>query len=194
MSKTTDFLPVPIDEAELGPAMRALNPRQRLFVQAYLHIYPPNASKAARIAGYSDAGNGAARVRGYELLHSEKVKSAMIEEARRLVAVEGLPIGLHTLKTVAADPKHKDCVRASLALLNRGGLHETVEKNVNVNVEVSEIEKIKQIWAFAINLGIDPYVLVGSLTEEEYAAIPDDMKEKANRLAARALPYIEPVT
>ena len=51
-----------------GPAMAALNPKQRAFVLAYVLLTNADATAAARLAGYEDNGSGQSiRVQGFRL-------------------------------------------------------------------------------------------------------------------------------
>ena len=127
-----------------GPAMAALNPKQRAFCLAYVLQTNAEATAAARLAGYEDNGSGQSiRVQGFRLTHNAKVLAAI----REVVTARGsknLPVYVNALERVAANDQHKDQVRAIDMLLTRGGLPEITERNVNVNVTLTEAEKVSE--------------------------------------------------
>src|SRR5262249_39108346 len=73
------------DLEALGPAMLALNERQRRFVLEYVNgpsLGYGAATRAARAAGYKD---GAVRVTACQLLHHPKIQSALHEIGGRRI-------------------------------------------------------------------------------------------------------------
>lgn len=106
--------------ASLGPAMRALNPRQQAFVDYVVTTGTRNFSEAAREAGYS--GHPATtQVQASKMRHSQAVADAIIEEGKRRVNMH-LPMALQTVLTIASDPSHKDALKAGLALMAMSGV------------------------------------------------------------------------
>ncbi len=91
----------------LGPRMRALSPRDRLFVTLLLETR--SATKAARLMGYADGpgssqangrGRGAGlRVTASRLTRRPDIAAAIKEEARSRLAIE-LPRLLPTLEEI----------------------------------------------------------------------------------------------
>ena len=71
-------------DATLGPAMRALNPRQQAFVDYVVTTGTKNFAEAARQVGYSQH-LGTSTVQGYKLRHSQAIAEAIIEEGKRRV-------------------------------------------------------------------------------------------------------------
>ena len=105
-----------VADSDLGPAMRALNPRQQAIV-AYLldtgQVDKDAWTEAAIAVGYSPSGNRqAAAQTAHNLRHSPKVTAAIQEEARRRVGND-LPMFLKTIRTIAGDPSHKDALKAA---------------------------------------------------------------------------------
>lgn len=75
------------DEDALGPAMRALNARQRAFVDAmYTLGADADYTTCAKAAGYKAESEGSLRVQAHRLAHSPKVQAAISEEADRRAA------------------------------------------------------------------------------------------------------------
>lgn len=152
----------------MGPAMRALNPRQRVFVIAAIESGSNSHTDWARHAGYSDEGGGL-RVQAYRLAHDEKILKAIHEEsARRLRSGVGLAVNtIARIMTESLDEKMQ--LKAADMILNRGGLHAVSEHNVNVKHELDETEKLARIISLAGQLGIDPAKLIG---EERAKTLP----------------------
>lgn len=75
-----------VSSDELGPAMLALDERQRKFVFNWLGNVGRDGAKAAREAGYSDEKDGA-KVRAHRLLRSPRIIAALKEEADRDVGL-----------------------------------------------------------------------------------------------------------
>ena len=65
---------------DYGPAMAALNEKQRKFVMAMIEFPGITQADAARRAGYSDVAEGA-KVRGHYCAHNPAVQAAIREEA-----------------------------------------------------------------------------------------------------------------
>ncbi len=153
----------PIDGEHLGPAMRALNPRQRAFVMAYCEMAKPSAAEACRLAGYTDHpgskdshGNaGSIRVQAARLMQNEAVKAAMQEECRRRLAWD-LPVRIAAVRKIADNDQHPDAFKANIALLNRGGLPDVKETHVTHEVSLSDQEKWAEIIEIYRNAGLPP--------------------------------------
>lgn len=156
---------LPVPGSDDGKAMAALNERQRIFVIS-LFESDVSGAEAARIAGYGGINEGSARVQASRLLAQPKIQEAIREYGRGRMA--GLaPEMIRQLESVAKSPQHKDQVKAIVAMLNRGGLHEVVERNVNVNVTLTSAEKLERLRELAIAHGDDPARILGNLTDVE---------------------------
>jgi phage terminase small subunit len=100
---------------EYGPAMRALNARQRAFVE-FLILEPPTLgaqTRAARRAGYGTGRTTPTNMAkiSSQLVHNEKVLAAINEEARKLLRAGGLE-ATKALIALLHNPDHKDHARA----------------------------------------------------------------------------------
>jgi phage terminase small subunit len=110
------------DWGEYGPAMRALNTRQRAFVE-FMLIEPPTygaQTRAARRAGY-----GKAKTKNDDLVHiacalmrNEKILLAINEEARKLLRAGGAD-ATKALLALVHDNTHKDHARGIQMVLAR---------------------------------------------------------------------------
>lgn len=180
MSPPTHNLPacaVP-DEARLGPAMRALNERQRAFVIAMLDLgCASNHTRAAEIAGYSTASRDALTVTAHRLAHDSRVQEALLEEARkRLTAgtLQATALLVETIGDVTAE--RKDRLKAAQMLLDRGGLHALTEHKVQVEHTDNREEKIRRLVDLARAQGKDPKEFIGNLAdaiEADFEVIDD---------------------
>jgi hypothetical protein len=148
------------DLTELGPAMRALNERQRKFVMAMAADPFGNAAKWARAAGYSDKSE-AAKVTGHHLIHHPMIEAASFEVAAGLMGTVGPLLAARGMLRVAANPKHKKHLQAIEMLANRVGLHEVKEVRVKRTDETGEalLDRVKRL---ARELGVDPESLIGA--------------------------------
>jgi phage terminase small subunit len=151
----------PDDDENLGPAMRALNPKQRAFVRAYIDYPLVTATQAARMAGYSDASE-ACKVKAHNNLHSPRVIAALNEELDRRFRVDAV-IGRKVLIEIATNPDHPQRLKAAEALLNRGGFHTMSEQRIRVeHTDMSGEAMIERITKLALQLGMDPQQLLGA--------------------------------
>ena len=135
---TNHKLPSPIetpDQSSLGPAMRELTEKQQRFVIALVEI-GGNQTKAAALAGYSQAGRMHSTLATLNM-RNEKVIAAIKEEAdKRLRA--GTLLASSVLIEIAGNSMHKDQLKAATELLNRGGLM-TVQK-----IEIAHTLELKK--------------------------------------------------
>jgi phage terminase small subunit len=140
-----------IDERGLGPAMAALTEKQRRFVLELWHgpVGYGSAVRAARAAGYS--GNKPTLcVRATQLLQSASVQAALREIGGKHIRIEAFE-AIKTTAQIARDINHKDCLKAALALLDRGGFaaetHHTITvEHVDHDAEaVGELRTLKSL-------------------------------------------------
>lgn len=159
------------DEAQLGPAMRALpTDNMRRFVIALLEIGQLNYTKAAALAGYSQESPGALQVTASRLAHDTRILAAIHEESdRRLHA--GAAMAVSQLLLIAdAAPKQSDRLKAIEMILNRTGLHAMSEHKVTVNdVSNTDDAMIARIKEIAAKLGLDQSKLLGGAEKVEKA-------------------------
>lgn len=158
-----NFLPA---DSKMGPCMKALNERQRLFVIALLDLGGrKNHRRAAQFAGY-EGGPLVLRVTGHRLAHDPKVQAALLEEAKaRLQSSTVAAVNL--IEDVLTSTRYdiKDRMKAATMVLDRGGLHALTEHKVDVNVNDTRAEKLLRVVALAKQLGKDPRELLGNLAD-----------------------------
>jgi phage terminase small subunit len=168
-----------LDEAKLGPAMLALSERRRAFVIKYLEMgVKANATEAARLAGYVD--DPTAKVSAHRLLHDERVIAAIQEEARKRLQAGTLVATAYVLEVITdekADPK--DRLKASLALMDRGGLPGQSEHQVTVTRKVDRAEVIADIRRVCASFGMDPAIALGRLGHAVVDVDPVEHRESS---------------
>src|SRR5262245_50543352 len=162
------------DMESYGPCMLALNALQRRFVLE-VQLGPIGygseirAVKAAGLTG-SDAG---LRVRASEFMHNEKIQRALREVGARMIRAAAFQ-SIRNTERIANDPLHKDCLRANLALMDRGF---PTEVNINHNVNrtpdmivVATDAVLAKIHALAAQVGLDPIHQVEAAKQIEAVA------------------------
>lgn len=165
------------DDQEYGPAMRALNERQRLFVMAMIEVPGCTNADAARRAGYSDVAEGA-KVRGFYLAHSPAVQDAIREEASKRLSAASLTAAGVLMKLLTDDEiEPKDRIKAAGMLLDRSGfgasqtinVNKTVTRKMDVSAAAQKIAEFRQRFPeqFAKLLGGEPAapVIEGEFSE-----------------------------
>jgi hypothetical protein len=110
------------DWGEYGPAMRALNARQRAFVE-FLILEPPThgaQTRAARRAGYGNARTKPITMAkiSSRLVRDEKILAGLNEEARKMLRAGGVE-ATKALLALVHNPEHKDHVRGIAMTLAR---------------------------------------------------------------------------
>jgi len=138
--------------------MQACSERERKFVWFYItNEGKPNATQAARDAGYVDIGKESAsiRVTAHGLLHRERVILALEEVGRK--AFRGL-LGpaVKAAASLIEDPKHFNHSQAVFTTLARLGLGEksTVEVNVSGDVTVNHTDQALNDLRTLLGLGV----------------------------------------
>lgn len=170
-------------EHKLGPAMKALGDRQKLFVIGCVDL-GLNHAHAAKFAGYAvgKPGSPYLRVQGHRLAHDERVQRAMVEEAgKRLKAgtVAASALVVSVIEDESADMK--DRLKAAFGLMDRGGLHALSEHKVEVSHTDNRAEKLLRIVELCRLTGRDPQELLGSLAD----SAPEDLKVLEGQVVSR---------
>lgn len=166
------------DDPEFGPAMAALNERQRAFVMAMIETPGCSNAEAARRAGYSDHLE-AAKVRGFYLAHSPGVQAAIREEAgKRLNASSLLAAGVLIALLSDDAVEAKDKIKAAGMLLDRSGFGAAQTINVNKTTTDRTGKAImERIAALSQKLGVDASRLLGPATpavvDAEFSEVKD---------------------
>lgn len=128
---------VPPDD-ELGPAMLALTPRRRQFVMELARGPMGYGSevRAARAAGYS-GNDDVLWTATTKIIHNQKVQDALREVGGKMIRASAFG-AIRNTERIANDLDHKDCLKANLALMDRGGF--AVETHHTVTVEHKSLD------------------------------------------------------
>lgn len=154
-----------IDGDDLGPAMQALNERRRRFVRAYVELGrngTPDATLAAREAGYGDASEEGLRVTASRLSHDARVQAAILEVSRKEVNLAAAVIATPVTISIALNEgmSARDRLRACEMLFNRGGMPAQTEHKVTVE-HVDDSRMLEFADRLAAELGVDRARLIG---------------------------------
>lgn len=161
------------DDFEFGPKMRVLTEKQRAFVMAHVEFPALSGAGAARLAGYSDAGEGA-KVRACMMLQDKKIVDAIQEQAgKKLWAISLKAAGRVELLVDSKDDAV--ALKASLAILDRVGL--APEQKVNIHQTVTDQSGkaiMERIRSLALKHGLDEQKLLGKpVVDAEFSEVKD---------------------
>ena len=162
------------DLRDMGPAMCALNDRQRLFVISLLDC-GGNQTRAAIEAGYSP-NPATVRTAGYALAHNTKIQAAILECARaRLTTGTVLATSFVTDVIANEGAQVKDRLKAAQMLMDRGGLPAMTEHKSTVEHVMDKDQMVQRITALAEKMGMDPARLLGNTAPKQIEATVIDV-------------------
>ncbi len=153
-----------------GPAMSALNDRQRAFVVALNNAGGKNAAEAARAAGYLDSGGSGIWVTAHRLCHDPNVQAAIIEDARARI-VGDLHATLDIIDDIANNPQHKDRLSAAKLKLHHAGMVEVTKVQHEGTVTISFDQKLEKYKALLAQTGGDPDKALAPFIEAEFTEV-----------------------
>jgi hypothetical protein len=155
-----------IEPPEYGPAMLALNERQRKFVVSLFDDDAPREGEglwvyAARRAGFAETNRTPESLKSsaWRTAHNDRVVAAINEYAKMHVRTLS-PEAVRSLKDLLKNPKHRDHMRAIDAVLNRtdpaeSKLSVAVEQTWKPSAEVTE-KVLRRIDELAAKFGLLP--------------------------------------
>jgi phage terminase small subunit len=116
--------------------------------------------RAARAAGYGPTTDGCMRRIAHQVLHHPKVQDALREVGGKLIRAAAFQ-SIRNTEAIANDLNHRDCLRANLALLDRGFPAETfhtvlVQKTTPETLVIASEEVLRRIGELAARAGLDP--------------------------------------
>lgn len=141
----------------LGPAMQALNERQRAFVRHLVTgpVGHGRLTKAYRLAGYQSKGGKPTTLskEAHSLSRDERIIAAVAEESRKVIRI-GHPEAVAALFAVIRDPTHRDHMRAVTAVLDRADpiatkhIVDVTHRHLDADQEgLEELRALRQIGA-----------------------------------------------
>ena len=171
------------DESELGPAMLKLTPKQRAFVLELRHGPAGYGSevRAARAAGYGPSTDGGMRRIAHQVLHNSKVQDALREVGGKLIRAAAFG-AIRNTEAIANDFKHRDCLRANLALLDRGFPAETfhtvlVQKTTPETLVIASEQVLARIAELAARAGLDPLVQIEAARAKQIEGVAEPIAD-----------------
>lgn len=170
---------VAVDTVEWGPAMRALNKKQRDFVLALYRVKPGHGAqvRAAKLARYGTPTSSAESLAtlASRLIHDEKIQLALREHDQKVLRAAA-PRALRALHGLVEDPGHRDHARGIAMVLDR--VH-PVEQTHRIDIRAQHQHVITdparvlaRIREIAGRVGLDPDVMAP--IDAEYEDITDD--------------------
>jgi len=118
--------------------MLALTPMRRRFVMELAHGPSGYGSdlRAGRAAGFG-GDDATVRMQVSRALHNQKVQDALREVGGKLIRASAFT-AIKQAERIANDIEHRDCLKACLALMDRGGF--AVETHHTVTVEHKSLD------------------------------------------------------
>jgi len=164
-----------LTDEDFGPEMRRLIPSEQMFV-CNLFSSPKSITKAIELAGYTSPNRNALRQKAHMLLRTSRIVEAVKEESKRRT-VFLLPKAQQALANLLDNPQATDHFKAIKAVRDDGGVTRAVERVLNVNVQITQEEKLERLKAFAAAhggtvLGVPIGEIIGETTDAEFEEIP----------------------
>lgn len=165
-------------KSSLGPAMAALELKQRAFVFAFLDSGSINATAAVLEAGYQCKDNKVAGVLGSRLLKNPKIQAALHEES--VQGIHGLkPLAVAKLEEVlrAKGIATRDILRAIEMVMDRSGMPKVTEIKATTEHTLTDPQGlVDRIVKAARVLGLEPRALIGKtgvVIDAEFKVVGD---------------------
>lgn len=163
-------------EYEFGPKMKALTDKQRAFVMALVEFPMMSRAEAARMAGYSDAAEGA-KVVACRMAQDPRIVAALQEQAgKRLLSVSMK--AAFRVEQMLESPDEKIALKAAMAILDRAG--HAPQQNININQTVTDQSGkaiMERIRSLASKHGLDEKRLLGAPVAEPVDAEFSEVKD-----------------
>lgn len=161
---------------DMGPAMKALNERQRKFVVAWFAT--GHREKAAYAAGYAgELPSNQLGVSAYQVWHQPKVQAAIQEFAQSSVLYGLVPAAFAAFETILSDPTHKDFAKVAQIIADRTGFHAKTEHQVNVTHSDDRESMIKRLEELAAKAGRAPkelFAKTAGVTDADFEEVEGD--------------------
>jgi phage terminase small subunit len=165
------------EDQELGPAMAALNERQRAFVMAMIEHPGITQARAAELAGYKNSPGGM-KVHGHYCAHNPAVQAAIREEAgKRLNSASLLAANVLVEILGSDDIPAKERLKAAGMLLDRTGFA-AVQKIDVTRKDESGANVLDQIKRLAEKLSVPVQQLLNKpappVVDAEFSEVKGD--------------------
>lgn len=162
------------EEFEFGPKMRLLTDKQRSFVMAHVEFPALASAEHARMAGYSDSGEGC-KVIACRMLQDRKVVEAIQEQAGKKLWAISLKASARVEQMLDSEDEGI-VLKTALAVLDRVG--HAPQQNININQNVTDNSGkalMERIRALAAKHGLDPQkLLTKPVIEGEFSEVKSE--------------------
>lgn len=138
---------------KFGPAMMALNDRQRAFVISHNNSGGLNATQSAREAGYGN-NRGSQMVTASRLLHDPRIQAAIREDMVTRLNGDLAEVWGH-ISEIGRNPQHKDQLKALTTMAHHAGMVEITKAHVEHSHTVTFEQRIERIKRLAASTGTD---------------------------------------
>jgi hypothetical protein len=101
------------------------------------------------------------RVTAHHLMHDPRIEAAIVEISRSHFTTGGAALAANNLLRIARDPKHPKHYDASIAIMNRVGMHEKSEHTLKVQRDNS-VDMEQLVERLAVEFGIPVESLIGA--------------------------------
>ena len=171
-------LDIPDADSGIGPAMQALNDRERAYVVA-LVTAGGSEVQAALAAGYGedspthDDRMNAANQAAWRLRRKPTILAAMKEEAEKRLHA-GVVLASEALIAMVKDPLNKHHFKAVDRLLAHSGLIIATRHEVDVKhtvVPQTDEELLARIKVLSQRIGVDPATLLPAPIDAEFTVV-----------------------
>lgn len=151
-------------QPEYGPMMKQLpNDRWRRFVECVMEQGHRDATKASRDAGFEGTAESM-RTRGCNMMKDERILRAIHEEGTRRLKGTMLALAQNVHRELLDNPQTDPAVRLKgvQMVYDRAGLHATSEVKHTHEHIASDGDLLSKIARLAVQLHLDPAVLLGN--------------------------------
>lgn len=180
MDRTELILAAPPPYELMGPAMRALNERQRAFVCA-LAVFGGDHSEAYRTAGFNTSNDNSTAAAASRLFNQVIVQDAIREEALRRLDSSAM-LAVSTLVELASHRNEDKKTRKAAAdsLLDRiAGFAGKTQHTITIKDDRTTAELVAFIKARAGDHGLDANKLLGlpAPVDAEFEVVDPDLAD-----------------
>lgn len=128
-----------------GPAMAALSPMQRRYVELRYENALMTEFRCVELAGYKGKYDAIKKM-AYRLKNNPLVQAAM-KEAGETIYRDKLPITINAIDNIIRDPKHRDHAKVLHGLLDRVGMHAVTETKTTVTHQIDRADLLVKLAA-----------------------------------------------
>jgi hypothetical protein len=160
--------------------MSKLNSQEQLFVLCFFEN-GGNQGKALETAGFDFKNRNTRDRLAHYYIHKKEIMEAIKEESQRRTVMLA-PKVQAAIEALVDNPQHEAHFKALKMARDDAGISRAVERVLNVNVTVTDQEKLEAIKLFAKNHGIDPKKFLGydpeKVEDAEFSELTPEEEDK----------------